>query len=61
MQPKPTAKILTSSKTKTTITKASNDTYSRFQAFAQKLVNVPKKEIDEQEKIYQMKKEKAKS
>lgn len=35
--------------------------FEKFRAFAQKLVNVPKKEIDEQEKIYQMKKEKAKS
>ncbi len=49
---------MAASKTKTTITKAPNDNYRRFQSFAQKLVSVPKKEIDEQEKIYQMNKEK---
>ncbi len=58
MQTKPTSKILTASKTKTTVTKASNDNYRRFESFAQKLVNVPKREIDEQEKIYQMNKKK---
>ncbi len=58
MRTKPAPKILTASKTKTTVTKASNDNYNRFQSFAQKLVSVPKKEIDEQEKIYQMNKEK---
>ncbi len=51
-------KILTASKTKTTVTKVSSGNYARFESFAHKLVNVPKKEIDEQEKIYQMNKEK---
>ncbi|MBA3335536.1 MAG: hypothetical protein H0T08_08005 [Acidobacteria bacterium] len=58
MQPKSTPKTLTASKTKTTVTKASNDNYRRFESFAQRLVSVPKKEIDEQEKIYQVNKEK---
>ena len=58
MQAKQTPKIQASSKTQTTVTKASNENYNRFQSFAQKLLNVPKKEIDEQEKIYQMNKEK---
>ncbi len=35
--------------------------FEKFKEFARKIVNVPKKEIDEQEKIYQMnKKPKAK-
>lgn len=61
MQTKPSPKITAASKTKITITKASNDNYNRFRSFAQKLVNVPKKEIDEQEDIYLMEKRKVKS
>lgn len=34
--------------------------FEKFKEFTRKLVNVPKKEIDEREKEYQMKKEKAK-
>ncbi len=50
-------------KSQTTKTKTENKSqqFEKFKEFAQKLVRVPKKEIDEQEKMYQMKKEKAKS
>ena len=41
--------------------KKDTDEFSRFVGFARKIVNVPKKEIDEQERIYQMKKEKEKA
>ncbi len=43
--------------------KKDTDEFSRFVGFARKIVNVPKKEIDEQEKKYEMRKarEKAKS
>ena len=49
-------KPLTTSQAKTTKSQASNESYSRFLSFAQKIVNVPKKEIDDQEKKYQMRK-----
>lgn len=35
--------------------------FEKFQEFARKIVNVPKKEIDEQEKKYQMRKAKEKT
>ena len=38
--------------------KEENEAFTKFKEFAQKIVNVPKKKIGEQEKIYQMKKEK---
>lgn len=58
MRTKPMPKVLTASKTNTTVTKVQNENYARFELFAHRLVNVPKKEIDEQEKIYKMNKEK---
>lgn len=50
--------------TKTTLSKKSAHLkFKEFEIFARKIVNVPKKEIDEQEKIWQKekRKEKAKS
>lgn len=38
-----------------------NDSFTKFKEFARKIVNVPKKEIDEQEKKYQMRKSKEKA
>lgn len=49
-------KIQNNTYTKTKISKVSPD-FERFKSFAQKLVKVPRKDIDEQEKQYQMKKE----
>lgn len=48
-------------KTKTIITKANNPEFKAFYEFARQIVNVPKKEIDEQEKIYQANREKEKA
>ena len=45
----------TKSKTKTKSNNQSNQ-FEKFREFARKIVNVPKKEIDEQEKIYKAKK-----
>ncbi len=57
MKSKPNSQL----KTKTIITKANNPEFKAFYEFARQIVNVPKKEIDEQEKIYQAKKGKEKA
>jgi hypothetical protein len=47
-------------KTKSKTSNQSNQ-FEKFKSFAQKLIKVPKEEINEQEKKYESKKEKAKS
>jgi len=44
-----------------TKTNQQTNQFEKFKEFARKIVNVPKKEIDEQEKKYQMRKSKEKA
>ena len=45
--------MLSASQTKTTVSQARSSQYNNFQEFAKRIVSVPKREIDEQEKKYE--------